>query len=262
MRNRRMRGPAGRVRAAGTEIRQGLLAALALALAFTAPLVASSADVPPSFVGDALDRDGRLRYREFHEFAPAAPSGFRSVTVYRDAEGREIGRMEADYSTYRFAPHYRMVDLRHDSEQVVRREGNRVFVFDREGDRTRTAELTVRPGRDLIVGPGFNEFIRANWDALLTGGVIACDFAHAGRRQIIGFRIRHDAGRSTARTARFRVEVDNAFLRLLAPSLQVEYDRVTRQLASYEGPSNLHDDEGRPQHVVIRFPATLVAQAR
>lgn len=212
-----------------------------------------SVGAPTGLVGEAFARDGTLRYREHHEFA-TLPGGSRQLTIYRDATGREIGRMEADYSAYRFAPTYRMIDHRHDSEDLVRREGDVVHLEHRVGTTVRRRTVRLTRGRELIIGPGFNEFIRAHWDDLLAGRTLTCDFAIPSRLQVVAFRIRHAPERQSRDGMRFTVSVDNPLLRLLAPSLHVEYHRLTRELLSYEGPSNVNDDRNRAQEVVIRFP--------
>lgn len=162
--------------------------------------------------------------------------------------------MEADYSRHRFAPDYRMVDLRHDTEEIVRREGDVVHVQHRKATRVRSKTIEVAKDREVIVGPGFNEFIEANWDALVSGRTLVCDFVVPSRLQAVAFRIRHVKDRPSGVGHRFTVSVDIVFLRPIAPELQVEYDRQTRRLLSYEGLSNVTDEQNRPQDVVIRFP--------
>lgn len=229
-------------------------------LATTPPIAADDlAPWPAFFAGDAFDREGRLRYREFHDVTLEGGRKVRSVTTYRDASGRAIGQMEADYRSTPFAPDYRLVDFRFDIEETVRREGQRLIMTRREGTKTREKVVEHRSDRELIIGPGFNEFIRRHWDRLLAGETLRCDFAIPSRQQVIGFRIQHKPRGANQATARFEVSVDNALFRLIAPSLAVEYDRETRHLASYEGLSNVTDDRDRPQHVVIRFPSAVTA---
>ena len=167
--------------------------------------------------------------------------------------------MDADYARDRFAPDYRMVDYRHDTEDVVVREGDQVRVEHRVGGKRRAKTLRVDAARPLIVGPGFNEFIKANWDRLLAGQTIVCAFVVPSRLQLVPFRIRH-TGDIADGGHRFTVSADNAFLRLLAPELKVEYDRRTRKLLTYEGPSNVNDDRNAPQDVLIRFEPDGAAQ--
>jgi hypothetical protein len=237
-------------------------AAVLLAAGLTAAGHAATRSLDP-FTGDAVGRDGGLRYRETHDFDQTS-RGLTQTTIYRDATGREIGRMTADYSTYRFAPAYRMVDLRHGTEEVVRRDGSLVHVERRRGEKVESRTLQLDSRREVIVGPGFNEFVTANWDRLLAGETILCDFVIPSRMQLVSFRIQHVPEKQSAQGYRFRVSVDNAFLRLLAPDLHVEYDRQTRALLTYDGPSNVNDDRDKSQTVSIRFaprgaPATQVA---
>lgn len=227
--------------------------AIALSVILAASAVTAETRRFDAFSGEAFGTDGRLRYVESHGFEPT-PSGFRQLTVYRDAKGLEIGRMEADYGAYRFAPDYRMVDVRHDTEEVVRRDGSLVHVEVRQGERVRKKTLQLDGERELIVGPGFNEFITANWDTLLSGRTLVCDFVVPSRLQVVAFRIRHTPEGQSSSGYRFTVSVDNAFLRLLAPELVVEYDRATGALLAYDGLSNVNDDRNKPQTVAIRFP--------
>jgi hypothetical protein len=236
------------------------LFAVAISFALVTATVDASTTVPAGLVGDAFDRRGQLRYREFHDFDEAGGSA-RQVTIYRDPSGREIGRMEADYARDRFAPDYRMVDHRHDTEETVRREGDRVVVEHRAGAKRRAKTLRADSSRPLIVGPGFNEFIGRNWDALLAGRTLVCDFVIPSRLQVVSFRIRHTPEKSSGAGHWFTVSADNALLRLLAPELRVEYDRSTRALLSYVGPSNVTDDRNDPQDVVIRLKPSDAAAA-
>ena len=148
--------------------------------------------------------------------------------------------MEADYALDRYAPAYRMVDLRHDSEEVVRRDGDLVHVQHRKGGHVRLKTLRLTPGRDLVVGPGFNEYVAAHWDTLLAGQTLVCDFVIPSRLQLVAFRIKHAPGRQSAGGHWFVVSVDNMLLRLLAPQLQVEYRPAHTRAALLRRPVQRH----------------------
>ena len=212
-------------------------------------------------VGNAYDRRGTLRYREYHDYA-AAPPAMVQQAVYRDPAGTEIGRMEADYRLDRFAPAYRMLDFRHDTEEVARRDGDTVYLEHRLGAKRRSKTVQASPGRYLVVGPGFNELIKAKWETLLAGEPLFCEFAVPNRLQLVAVRIRHLPSRDPNAGYRFSVAAENLLIRLIAPELKVEYDRATRALVAYEGPSNVNDDRNRQQDVVIRFAAGAGALAR
>jgi hypothetical protein len=54
-------------------------------------------------------------------------------------------------------------------------------------------------------------------------------------------------------TLSIRLEVDNWFLRLFAPHIDVEYGFRQRRLLRYEGISNLEDASGEHDKVVITY---------
>ena len=54
-------------------------------------------------------------------------------------------------------------------------------------------------------------------------------------------------------TVAFGIEADSWLLRLVAPRLEVRYDRETRRLLSYQGASNLLDADRGVQNVTITY---------
>jgi hypothetical protein len=234
---------------------------LAALLAVSTFAFGAPGDGRDDLVGNAYDRDGRLRYREYHGYS-AVPPAMVQQTVYRDPAGTEIGRMEADYRVDRYAPAYRMLDFRHDTEEVVRRDGDAVYLEHRVGAKRRSKTLRVTPGRQLVIGPGFNELIRAKWHTLLAGEPLLCEFAIPNRLQLVAVRIRHVPSGDPDAGHRFSVTAENLLIRLIASELNVEYDRATRALVAYEGPSNVNDDRNRQQNVLIRFAAGAGVVAR
>lgn len=235
--------------------RTSLVTALCVVTATSLTLVA---DAPTRVLdGEAFGRDGRLAYREFHVLSDDPTT--RQVTSYRDAEGREFGRMDVDFSSHRFSPHYRMVDDRHQTSEMVKRDGSLVTIARMAKGETTSKILQHSGDRELIVGPGFDEYLRTHWDALLAGTVLVCDFVVPSRMQIVAFRIEYIPDPTNLITHRFVVKVDNFLLRLLAPQLRVEYDRITRGIQRYDGPSNVNDASDHTQMVTIRYPTSRAA---
>ncbi len=234
-------------------MRNSLVAAV---LTLVTPIAAGAQGPPASLVtGEAFSADGRLAYRVFHTVGDDGAA--QQVTTYRDEQGREFGRMDADYSTYRYSPVYRMADHRQQTLASVTRNGNLVHVERTVKGVTTGKTLRYSGGRELIVGPGLDAFVKAHWDTLLAGHTVRCDLVVPSRMQILAFRISHVAGASIPTSHRFAVKADNFFVRLLAPALNVEYDRVTHDIQSYEGPSNVNDAADHPQAVTIRFSAPV-----
>lgn len=224
------------------------LLAIAAVLACAVPAPAQTL----TLAADAFARDGRLAYTELHEFTLANDLKTTSTTEYRDAEGRVFARMDADYRQYPSAPRYRMADFRHSWEMEASRTGDRITMVVREQGRERRKELPVTPGRELVIGPGFNNFIRQQWGRLVAGEAVPCDLALPNRLQVIGFRIAREKPPMPG-VERFKVSVDNAFIAFFAPTIHVEYDAQTRFLRAYDGLTNVTDAKDRGLTVLLKY---------
>ena len=237
-------------------------AAVARLAVFWLPLVLATgvaAGSPATLrVGDALDDGGRLVYQERHHYEFEDGARRRSVTTYHAPDGREFGRMEAEYpKDSPTAPRYRLVDARFETEQAARREGDRVVLSRKRDGRMETKEVRIDPGELVVIGPGFDLLVERHWQDLVAGRTVRCLFAIPGRLQLIRFRIeRVDAKRLPPSRVRLRVELDSFLLNLLVDGLTLEYDAASGAIRSYSGVSNLPDAAGSQRSVEIRFPGT------
>jgi hypothetical protein len=235
------------------------LLVLAAVLACAAPAPAQTL----TLTADAFARDGRLAYREWHEFTLENDLKAVSSTEYRDTDGRVFAKMDADYRQFPFAPRYRMVDYRHGWDMEATRTADRITMVVRERGREKRKTLPLGTDRELVIGPGFNNLIRARWDRLTAGQTVAVDLALPNRLQVIGFKIARDATR-TPGVERFKVTADNAFVALFAPTIYVEYDAQTRFLRAYDGLTNVTDAKDRGLNVLLKYqpvqPATAASQ--
>jgi hypothetical protein len=60
-------------------------------------------------------------------------------------------------------------------------------------------------------------------------------------------------GEEAGQYVSLKVDIQNPFLRLFAPSLKIQYDPKTRHLLKYEGLSNIPNDNGKIQNVTITY---------
>lgn len=223
-----------------------------LALAAVFLCAAPAAAQTLTLAADAVARDGRLAYKEFHEFTLQNDLKAVSVTEYRDKEGHLIAKMDADYRQFPYAPKYRMVDYRHGWDMEASRTGDTITMVMRERGQEKRKTVTVGKGRELVIGPGFNNLIRAEWKRLTAGEPIAVDLALPNRLQVIGFKIARDKSH-TPGVERFKVTADNAFIAIFAPTIFVEYDAQTRFLRAYDGLTNVTDAKDRGLNVLLKY---------
>jgi len=222
------------------------------ALLLTAPH-AADARVLERFTGTARDRDGAVLYREEHVVELEAGRPRSAVTVYRDPAGEPIAELRTDFSADPFAPSYTFDDLRTGATEAVS-VGEREVRLEARG-RSRTV---ARPAH-LATGQGLDRLVRDRLEALARGESLRVDYAVPGRLDTYEFRVQ--ARRADGDRVRVRVELASFLLRLVAPDLDVEYDRDSGRLLRYRGASNLSFGEGdNPQvEITYAYPPAAVA---
>ncbi len=199
------------------------------------------------FQGVARGSDGSVAYVETHEVRLSGGRVVSAETRYADPEGRTIARLLSAYSPGSFAPDYEFQDLRTGAREAVRRDGDGVRLLD--GDRARV--LPLPQDVPLVAGQGLDRYARAHLDELARGEVLEVSLALPGRLDAFGFRLRGE--RLESGRVRVRFEPTSFFLRILAPSLEGEYDPATRRLVRYVGVSNVAAEDGSPQKVEIAY---------
>jgi len=218
-----------------------------MTIAITAAVLLATAPQVERFQGVARGSDGSVAYVETHEVRISGGSVTSAETRYDHPDGRTIARLVSAYAPGSFAPDYEFQDLRTGAREAVRRDPNGVRLQD--GDRDRLLPLPVDV--PLVAGQGLDRYARAHLDELARGEVLEVSLALPGRLDAFGFRLRGE--KLASGLVRVRFEPTSFFLRILAPSLEGEYDPETRRLVRYVGVSNVAGADGSPQKVEIAY---------
>lgn len=200
------------------------------------------------FVGTARSADG-WAYREEHQVRLLDGRPVDAITRYLDPRGGLIASLRSDYSQHRYAPDYEFHDLRSGERQSVSVTVDHVELRSARGVK----RLARQECPDLTAGQGLDRLIRDRLDELARGELVRVSLALPARQACYAFRLRGgevDAGVSTVHV---RVEPESWLLRLLAPKLEVEYDRASRRLLRYQGVSNLDGPDGESRKVDIVY---------
>ncbi len=231
------------------------LLGLSLALSWTAAAQAST----PWTVGTAFKaQDGSLAYRELHYPAPGLP-GLSSRVEYQDASGRTIVSKSLDFSRSVTAPAIDQVDQRTGTRVFTRHaEGRLEAGYQRSGDDSLRTD-TVRLAPDLIVDAGFDPFVRSQWAQLMAGETVTADFFVPSRLDTISVSIapvpREQCEQAPGEVLCLVVK-PAGMLRVVGwfvEPLRLAYDIERQRLQMFRGVSNLLDDQGNPQDVVVLF---------
>lgn len=203
------------------------------------------------FTGRAFNGAGGLEYVEHHTVRYEDGMVSESKTIYLDPDNRQIGDLVSDYAEGPQYGSYQFRDLRARYEDGADVLGDRIFVFRKSTPRKAKKTNELNRIDNQIVGQGFNHFIAYNLDAIAAGQILHVRLVLPSRLSQYKFRIR--LRKIADDTAYIRLEIDNWFLRLLAPYIDAEYSLKTKRLLRYEGISNLTDASGKHKKVVITY---------
>ena len=215
---------------------------------------APTADSFVSYRGTATELGTRQAlYTEEHFLRFRAGQIAQRLVLYQCADGRPFARKQVEYVD-RFAPDFDTVDISRGLHEGLRsRSGHREVFYRETTSDTETTKL-LPPVRGMVADAGFDEFVRAHWDALLSGQSRELDFLVPSRLGVHAFQIRHVRAAVTDGTLTqvFRLRLSGV-LGLLLPAIEVQYSDAQRTLVRYEGLSNLQDADGNHYKARIVF---------
>jgi hypothetical protein len=204
-----------------------------------------------TFVGKAVNSEDTVEYVERHTVTYKDGRPIKSDTIYFDDNNRIIGDLISEYS---FGPQfgsYHFKDIRANYEDGAKVSADQIRLFRKRGPEAATEEKLLTREEDQIVGQGFHQFIAYSIEDIAKGEVFHVRLVLPSRLDQFKFRIRKREIKGD--TIYIRLEIDNWFLRLFAPHIDVEYDLSTGRLLRYEGVSNLEDDSGKHRKVTITY---------
>jgi hypothetical protein len=200
------------------------------------------------FSGVARSTSGAVVYRETHEVTYQGDRPQTSVTRYFDPSGKPIGQLYSDYRKDPFAPDYTFKDAKGVTREAAENLPSGLRLRYR-GESKLIARSEIE-GR-VVTGQGLHQLARAKIDALASGKEMVVDFAIPSRMDTYRFRIeRMSAG---SNTVKLKIAIDNWLLGIVAPTLEVEYDRRNKRLVAYRGVSNLDGPDGDTMTVNISY---------
>jgi hypothetical protein len=198
-----------------------------------------------------VDSQGNLEYVEYHTVKYTNGKVGASQTIYYDANNNKIGELISEYS---FGPQfgsYDFRDIRAQYQDGAKVAPDKIWLFRKETSEDDIEGIHLPKEQDQIVGQGFHQFIVHNLEEIAQGEVFHVHLVFPSKLDQYDFRIRKRE--ISGDKLSIRLEIDNWFLRLFAPHVDVEYDLKTRNLLRYEGISNLEDTSGKHKKVTITY---------
>lgn len=208
-----------------------------------------------SFSGTARNDDGELVYTETHTLWFEDEDIARAETRYFDPAGRLIATLDSDYSRSQTLPDYAFRDLRFGKEEGLRWDGDEVVLYRQKHAGDDLEKKRFEPRDTHVGGQGFNNLVVRELDALRRGNEVEFHFLIPDRLADYRLRVTVDEVEAAGEVSHIHLtcELDNWFLRLVAPSLEISYEAESGRLLAYSGNSNLADEDGDAMSVHITY---------
>lgn len=204
--------------------------------------------------GIAKTSSGEIVYTEEHlSIYNSENKLIKLETRYYDEQKNNFGHIFTNYKMHPYLPDYEFKDERRHRQVNVDVRGDTVQakVSFGKGAEPKLKTYPLKPL--LIAGQGLHNYLRSHIDEFATNSkkVTEIDFLIPLNEASYSFRIR--SKKITESQLTYRVEANSWFMRLVAPAIEITYERKTKRLLVYDGPSNLFTPDGEKMNVVITY---------
>lgn len=218
-----------------------------------------------NFIGMAYDSDSqRLLYSEEHSYK----SNVQHQVIYKEANGQVFAEKTINYSRSFIAPEFQQTNNRN-GEYIETRYGDaQLQVFYRQNKDEKQSDEAIDISQSLVIDAGFDHYIRQHWDELMSGQSKVIKYLLPSHQQSIDLRIEsidcsavliNNANAETVNC--WRVAADSWVFRMLSDPLLLAYENSSQRLLTFAGRSNICDENGDYQDVIIRYNYELSSEA-
>lgn len=168
---------------------------------------------------------------------------------YSRPDGSIFAKMTSDFSKNKTVPIIVFDDSRFKKREELQFHGEeRVSLKTINNGKLLEKHFPLE--KNMVVGQGFDNFIKINFGKL-TEDTVSLFFGVVTKLDFFNFTAQKR--NASKERVTFGINVKSRFLRLFLDELKVEYDVKSKQLVKYVGLSNLPDDSGRDQNVLIEY---------
>jgi len=225
------------------------------------PGLAGAASAPAdgyvTYSGTAMAlHSSRFLYGERHVLFYRAGRIAERIVLYTCADGSAFARKTVRYVDP-IAPDFRLDDAANGMLEGIRSEPNGRTVFFRASQSSAEKSGPLPGVAGLVADAGFDEFVRTNWQRLMTDKTLSMPFLVPSRLTDYGFQVQHLRSEVTAGAPAevFRLRLGGLWGWFL-PGIDVYYSTADHVLVRYVGLSDLRDASGDNFKTEIVFPPT------
>lgn len=218
-----------------------------------------------ALTGHAYDQEtGGLLYTEHHYHT----SKYEHEVEYREVNGDIFATKKILYQSSYLSPDFQQENWRN-GEQIStqRKKGNEeskknILVTYKEDTDSDLTSAMIKHSGHLIIDAGFNNFIKQNWEKLINGNTMTVNYLIPSLLDTYELNIQKTTCQDDLYYC-FSISSSSFFINLISSDLKLTYDTVRYRdnnqdreeyrLISFEGRSNICDQEGEYQDVEIKY---------
>lgn len=215
------------------------------------------ANTPDELIGQAFDvKTMQPLYKEQHRFDELDGERFMKST-FTAPNGDTIATRIVKYDGDRVSA-YKLQHKNINASEMVVREQNKIAISEQVDGQTKSAEIKTSESKPIIIDAGFSDYIVRNWLELKRGEKLKFDFISTAQLDSVRLRVEHVEERNGI--DKFEMTLANPVFRFLIDPIEISYYSDTKQLASYQGISNIKDAGGE-RYSAIRIEYERGSQA-
>lgn len=214
-------------------------------------------------IGTAWTPDkSAVLYYEYH-FAENPDLQLSTRVQYRRADGSVFAEKTIDYSRSLTAPDIQHIDYRSTARISTKMTDDTRVAMIRVGfqahDSPRYREELLAHRESVVVDAGFDPFVRKNWESLITGESVTAGMLVPSRLDTVRVSLTKtdasDCDQTETQVYCFVIRPAGLLRAVgwLVDPIYIGYDQQSQRLKVFDGISNLRDDNGDPQNVLITF---------
>ena len=204
-----------------------------------------------TLTGVAKNRKGEVVYLEKHTIQSDSTGMNQFIRVeYSSPSGTVFATMTSDFTKSKNVPDTTFEDTRFNAKSTLKVNGNTVE-FEEFRNSKSVSRRRVPLTESMVAGQGFDNFIRSNRDKL-SSKPVQFKFGVIDRKDfysLTGYKMRANSPEE----AEFGIRASSWLVQLFAHELKVVYEAKRMRLKTFVGRSNIPDDSGKTQDVVIDY---------
>ncbi len=206
-----------------------------------------------SSVGDVYEvESGTLIYREFHTFSSEPGNEFMQ-TQYKAPTGELLAERAVDFNNG-YASAYVFKQLEPLTVKQVTRNDEGIEYKEVNGDKVKNHSFTVKNLNKAVVNAGMFNAVQRAWPQLINGEATLIDIVVPNRKRAFTMELKA-VDVTTTNMAKylatdsliaFKLRLKSRLLRLIVPPIELGYNKNSKRLVFYHGPSNILKSNGKP----------------